>query len=86
MGDSVAVHVGLPTQPVTEVTKGVDSDAVPEDGDAVPLVQLTVTETGAPLSGTKSLFTVKIPAFNSLTIVQEDEPPTVIATLAQFAS
>jgi hypothetical protein len=70
MGDSVAVQVGSPTKPVTVVTKGVASLAEPLAGDGVPLVQLTLTETLAPLFGTKSLFTVKELVFSVFVIVQ----------------
>jgi hypothetical protein len=74
IGDSVAVHVGLPLYPAIVVAKGVVSVAVPEDGEAVPLVQLTVTLTEAPLFGMKSLFTTKAPLFNVFVIVQEPVP------------
>ena len=69
---------------MTVVVKGVASEAVPLDGVAVPLVQETLTLTLAALFGTKSLTTVNAPVFRLFTIVQEDEPPTLIATLAQF--
>jgi hypothetical protein len=39
---------------------GVASDALPDAGNAVPLAQLTLTETDAPLFGWKSLFTVNM--------------------------
>jgi hypothetical protein len=65
--------------------KGVDSVALPEDGEGVPLVQLTLTETLAPLLGTKSLFTMNVPAFSVFVIVQDTLPPLTSVLLAQFA-
>jgi hypothetical protein len=56
--------------PLTVVTNGVDSEAEPELGDAVPLVQVTVIGTLAPLSGTKSLLTVRVVLRSVLTMVQ----------------
>jgi hypothetical protein len=50
---------------------GVDSDALPDAGTGVPLAQLTLTETDAPLFGTKSLFTVNIALVCVFTIVHE---------------
>jgi hypothetical protein len=70
--------------PVTVVVNGVASEAEPEAGDGVPLVQVTLTETDAPLFGTKSLFTVNVALFNVFVIVQEWTPLTAIGTLAQF--
>jgi hypothetical protein len=67
------------------VTNGVASEAEPLAGEGVPLVQLTLTETLAPLFGTKSLITVNVPAFSVFVIVQEGVPPTLIATPAQPA-
>jgi hypothetical protein len=52
------------------VLNGVASDAVPEDGVAVPLAQLMLIETLAPLFGTKSLFTMNACWFRVLTMVQ----------------
>ena len=72
-------------KPVTVVTNGVASDAEPDDGVAVPLAQETLTETDAPLFGTKSLFTWKVFVFRLLVIVQEWLPPTEIATPAHGA-
>jgi hypothetical protein len=72
-------------KPLIDVTNGVDSDAEPEAGDGVPLVHVTLTGTEAPLFGMKSLLTVSVALFNVFVIVQEDEPPILIATLAQFA-
>jgi hypothetical protein len=46
--------------PVTVVENGVASDAEPEAGVGVPLVQVTLTLTDAPSLGTKSLFTVSV--------------------------
>jgi hypothetical protein len=70
-------------KPLTVVTNGVASDADPDAGEGVPLVQVTLTLTLAPLFGTKSLFTVSVAVFKVLMIVQEWLPPTVIATSAQ---
>ena len=66
----MAVQVGLPVYPVTVKTAGVDSEALAEAGRAVPLAQERETVTLAPLSGTKSLLTVKVPV-EVLVIVQE---------------
>jgi hypothetical protein len=70
-------------KPVTVVTNGVASEAEPEAGVGVPLVQLTLTETDPPAFGTKSLFTVSVALVCVLMIVQEAAPPTLIATVAQ---
>jgi hypothetical protein len=70
-------------KPVTVVVNGVASEAEPEAGEGVPLVHVTLTLTDAPLFGTKSLFTVNVPLFRLLMIVQEAAPPTLIETLAQ---
>jgi hypothetical protein len=64
------VHVAPVPNPVTVVTNGVASDVLPEAGEGVPLVQVTVTSTEPALFGTKSLFTVKVPLFRLFTIVQ----------------
>jgi hypothetical protein len=40
---------------MTVVAKGDDSDASPDAGEGVPLVQVTLTLTVAALSGMKSL-------------------------------
>jgi hypothetical protein len=69
--------------PVTVVTNGVASLAEPDAGEGVPLVQVTLTLTLAPLFGTKSLFTVKVPLRSVLTMVQLELPPFVMATPAQ---
>jgi len=70
MGDSVAVQEGLPVKAETVKTAGVDSEALAKAGRAVPLAQERETVTEAPLSGTKSLLTVKV-AVVVLVIVQE---------------
>jgi hypothetical protein len=64
---------------------GVDSVAVPDAGEGVPLVQLTLTLTEAPLFGTKSLFTMNVPALSVLVMVQETFPPLTSVLFAQFA-
>jgi hypothetical protein len=79
------VHVVPVRKPVKVVTNGVDSEAEPEAGDGVPLVQLTLTATLAPSFGTKSLLTVKVPLFRLFVIVQLAPPPLMIMTDAQFA-
>jgi hypothetical protein len=56
------------------VTNGVASEAEPPAGEGVPLVQVTVTLTDAPLFGTKFLFTVSVALFCVLVIVQPPEP------------
>jgi hypothetical protein len=68
--------------PVTVVTNGVASLAEPEDGDGVPLVQVTLTDTEPPASGWKSLLTVRVALFSVLVIVQETFPPLLSTTLA----
>ena len=45
------------------MVKGVASDMEPLAGEGVPLVQVTLTGTLAPLLGTKSLCTVKVALF-----------------------
>ena len=62
---------------------GVASEAVPDEGVAVPLAQLMLTLTDPPAFGTKSLLTMKACVFRLFTIVQECVPPTEIATVAQ---
>jgi hypothetical protein len=79
------VQVGSPTKPITVVVNGVASEAVPDDGTAVPEAQETLTLTDAPSSGRKSLFTVKEALLWTLMIVQEALPPIVISTAAQPA-
>jgi hypothetical protein len=64
---------------------GVVSVAEPDAGEGVPLVQLTLTLTDAPLFGEKSLLTVNVALFSVFVIVQEALPPTVIATFAHVA-
>ena len=70
---------------MTVALNGVASEAVPDAGEGVPLVQVTLTGTDAPLFGTKSLFTVSVALFRVFVIVQEDVPFTVMATFTQFA-
>ena len=57
-------------KPLTVVVKGVASEAEPLAGEGVPLVQLTLTLTLAPLFGTKSFWTRKVPERSVLVIVQ----------------
>jgi hypothetical protein len=79
------VQAASAVKPVTVVTNGVASDAEPEVGEGAPLfVQVTLTDTDAPLFGMKSLLTVKVALFSMLVIVQEWLPPTAITTLAQL--
>jgi hypothetical protein len=66
----VAVQVAPVLKPVTVVVKGVASEAEPEAGDGVPLVQVTLTDTEAALFGMKSLLTVSVVVFSVLVIVQ----------------
>ena len=70
----MAVQVAPTLKPVTVVENGVASEAEPDAGKGVPLVQLTLTVTDAPLFGTKSLLTVKVAAFWALVMVQLPEP------------
>jgi len=70
MGDSVAVQVGLPENPVTVKTAGVDSEAEAVAGVSDPLAQERETVTEAALLSEKSLLTVKV-AVVVLVIVQE---------------
>jgi hypothetical protein len=65
------------------VVNGIASEALPDDGLGVPLVQVMLTETDPPAFGTKSLFTVKVAVFRVFTIVQDALPPTVIGKSAQ---
>jgi hypothetical protein len=58
------VQVAPTVKPVIVVTNGVASDATPEAGEGVPLVQLTLTDTEAASFGTKSLLTVKVALFS----------------------
>jgi hypothetical protein len=81
----VAVQVAPGVNPVTVVENGVASDADPDAGEGVPLLQLTLTETDAPLFGTKSLFTLKVAVFSVFVIVQVTFPPLATATLAHGA-
>jgi hypothetical protein len=64
---------------------GVASEAVPLAGEGVPLVQLTLTLTDAPLLGMKSLLTMNVPALSVFVIVQGALPPLTSATLAHGA-
>jgi hypothetical protein len=76
------VQVVPTVKPVIVVVNGVASDADPEAGEGVPLVQLTLTVTGAPSSGMKSLFTVSVALFSVFVIVQDEAPRFVISTSA----
>jgi hypothetical protein len=81
---SVAVHVAPAVKPVIVVTNGVASDALPDEGDAAPpFVQVTLTETDAPLFGTKSLLTVSVALFSVFVMVQETLLPSTNVTAAQ---
>jgi hypothetical protein len=83
---SVAVHVAPRVKPLTVVTNGVASEALPDDGEAAPpFVQVTLTETDAALFGIKSLFTVRVALFSVLVIVQETLLPSTSVTKAQAA-
>jgi hypothetical protein len=64
------VQLAPETKPLTVVVNGVASEAEPDAGDGVPLVQVTLTETDAPLFGTKSFFTVKSATLRTFRIVQ----------------
>jgi hypothetical protein len=68
------------------VENGVASDAEPDAGEGVPLVQVTLTLTLAPLLGLKSLLTVRVALFKVFVIVQVALPPILMVTLAQAAS
>jgi hypothetical protein len=80
------VQVAPVVKPVIVVVNGVASDAEPEAGEGVPLVQLTLTLTLAPLLGLKSLFTVSVALFSVFVIVQVELPPILIVTFAHDAS
>jgi hypothetical protein len=56
---------------VTVVVNGVASDADPDAGEGVPLVQVMLTLTLAPLFGMKSLTTVNVALFCVFVMVQE---------------
>jgi microcompartment protein CcmK/EutM len=84
-GDSVAVHSGSPTKPVTVKDAGVDSEALAVAGVSLPLAQERLTLTLAALFGTKSLLTLKVAVFSELTIVQLAVPPSTIERLTQPA-
>jgi hypothetical protein len=79
-GDSVAVHVGSPTKPLTVNVAGVASDACALPGDAVPLSHDSDTVTGFGLSSEKFFATVNVPVFSVFVIV-----PTLIARPAHPA-
>jgi hypothetical protein len=79
------VQVAPVLKPVIVVENGVASDAEPDAGDGVPLVQLMLMGTDAPSFGTKSLFTVSVAVFRVFVIVQLAAPPFVIATPEQAA-
>ena len=68
-GDSVAVQVAPGLKPVIVVENAVASEADPEAGDGVPLVQDTLTLTDAALLGTKSLCTASVALFSVFVIV-----------------
>ena len=68
IGLSMAVHVGSPLAPVTVNTAGLDSEALAEDGDTVPLPQLRLTVTEAGLLSLKSLWTVKFTALGTISV------------------
>ena len=83
----MAVQDVLPLMPVTVKTT-LPSPLRPSGVEVtVPLApQLRAKETAVPpLSGTKSLVTVKVAEFSVLTIVQEAEPLALRLTLAQAA-
>jgi hypothetical protein len=84
MGDSVAVQVGLPEKAVTVKLAGSDSEAVVSSSVTDPEAQARDTVTSAPLSGTKSLLTVKA-AVVVLVMVQVAVPRSAIAMLMQAA-
>ena len=63
----------MPVKPVTVNEAGVLSDALAEDGDAVPVAQTRETVTLAALFGTKSLLTEKFAVFSVFTIVQDPD-------------
>lgn len=65
------MHVAPTVKPVIVVVNGAASDADPDAGEGVPVEQVTLTLTEAPLFGRKSLFTVSVALFSVLVIVQE---------------
>jgi hypothetical protein len=65
------VQVAPTVKPVIVVVNGVASDADPDAGEGVPLLQVTLTVTLAPLFGKKSLYTVSVALFSVLVIVHE---------------
>ena len=81
----MAVQVAPTVKPVIVVVNGVAVEAEPDAGVGVPLVQVTLTGTEAPLLGTHVLFTVSVALLSVFVIVQEGDPFTVIRTLAQGA-
>ena len=70
----MAVQVAPRLNAVTVVTNGVASEAEPDAGDGVPLVQVTLTGTLAALFGTKSLLTVRVVTRAVFVIVQAPDP------------
>ena len=70
-GDSVAMQVGLPVNPVTVKVVGDASVTDALAGLAVPLAQANDTVTAAALFGTKSLLTTNVSVLRVLTIVHE---------------
>ena len=64
---------------------GLASEADALAGAGVPLEHESETVTEAALLGTKSFDTVNVAELSVLVIVQEEEPPTEIDTLAQLA-
>ena len=66
----MAVQAGSPVYPVTVKVAGEASEALMEAGLTEPEAQERETETEAPLSGMKSLLTVKL-AMVVLVMVQE---------------
>lgn len=65
------MHVAPELKPVTVTESGDASETLPEAGDGVPLEQLMLTGTLAPLFGTKSLLISSVPERSVLVIVQE---------------
>ena len=69
------MQVAPTLKPVIVVVNGIVVDAEPDAGVGVPLVQVTLTGTEAvPLSGTKSLCTVKMATFRLFRIAQLPVP------------
>ena len=66
----MAVQVVPTVKPVMVVVKGEASEAEPEAGEGVPVVQVTLTLTEAALFGTKSLLTVRVALLSVLMMVQ----------------